>query len=103
LHCSEQYMALYHSDIHTYIYIYIYMLEKWHLFLVHSSTVCVHMHPLCWVPDTYARYQCHTEKVPVVMVHKSQDSQTRILFYIFFMLVLNKKLKFSVRPYHEGI
>jgi hypothetical protein len=28
LHCSEQYMALYHSDIHTYIYIYIYMLEK---------------------------------------------------------------------------
>jgi hypothetical protein len=24
-HCSEQYMALYHSDIYIYIYIYIYM------------------------------------------------------------------------------
>jgi hypothetical protein len=82
----------------------------WHILLenyTHSWSTAlqfwVHMHPFCWLPDTYARYQCHAEKLPVVMVHKSQDFETRILFFIFFMLVLNKKLKFYLCPFHEGI
>jgi hypothetical protein len=74
-HCYEQCMALFSLT---------YMCWKM-IFLAHSSTVCEHMQPLCCLRDTYSRYHCHTEKLPVDMVQKSQ----RISDQVFFLYILH--------------